>query len=399
MNKPREPRLLRLSGVFLVALTLISCADVPKEKGYIAHEYAFEIIPEDEPAQIADITAKTMLLQNKRAAVFREAQKGQTLRGVHPKSHGCVVAEFEVNGDIPPNLQYGLFAKPGARYQALIRFSNASVRLAPDLENQENGSRGMAIKVFEVPGTVLVKDGENRNQDFLMINTSAFAFPNVRSYQRLTNALVNSPSGSDPTAAFKPSDDWTPEDLQNLQKTVKVITQIKSKAIRNPLDAKYFAAAPSMLGSEQVMKFSTEPCGGETITKSFDASIEVSPDYLHEALVSRMKEGDNVCYDFKIQVLGVDQVREQRSTDDGKGDLIEDATREWVEAQIPFISVAKITIPVPQDIDLADGDQQACKSSAFNPWHSLMEHKPLGGINRLRRPVYINSEFNRSGKP
>jgi catalase len=399
MNKSREPHLVQLSAAFFVALTLISCAEVSKEKGHTAPEYAFEIIPEDESAQIADITAKTMLLQNKRAAVFREAQNGQTLRGVHPKSHGCVVAEFEVNSDIAPNLQYGLFAKPGARYQALIRFSNAAVRLAPDLENQENGSRGMAIKVFEVPGTVLVEDRENRNQDFLMINTSVFAFPNVRSYQRLTNALVNSPSGSDPTAAFEPADDWTLEDFQNLQKTVNVIAQIKSKAVRNPLDAQYFAAAPSTLGSEQVMKFSAEPCGGETFPQSFDASTEVSPDYLHEALASRMKEGDNVCFDFKIQVLGGDQVREQRSTEDGKGDLIEDATREWVEAEIPFTPAAKITIPVPQDIDLTDGDQHACKSSAFNPWHSLMEHKPQGGINRLRRPVYISSEFNRSGKP
>ena len=64
MNKSREPHLVQLSAAFFVALTLISCADVSKEKGHTAPEYAFEIIPEDESAQIADITAKTMLLMS-----------------------------------------------------------------------------------------------------------------------------------------------------------------------------------------------------------------------------------------------------------------------------------------------------------------------------------------------
>jgi hypothetical protein len=25
---------------------------------------------------------------------------------------------------------------------------------------------------------------------------------------------------------------------------------------------------------------------------------------------------------------------------------------------------------------------------AFNPWHALAEHRPMGGINRLRKAVY-----------
>ncbi|MEK1942330.1 MAG: hypothetical protein AAAB16_18325, partial [Pseudomonas sp.] len=25
---------------------------------------------------------------------------------------------------------------------------------------------------------------------------------------------------------------------------------------------------------------------------------------------------------------------------------------------------------------------------SFNPWHALPEHRPLGGINRLRKAVY-----------
>ena len=30
----------------------------------------------------------------------------------------------------------------------------------------------------------------------------------------------------------------------------------------------------------------------------------------------------------------------------------------------------------------------ACDNLSFNPWHSLPEHRPIGGINRLRKAVY-----------
>jgi catalase len=156
-----------------------------------------------------------------------------------------VVGNIEIKKDIASNQQVGLFSKPGKQYKTLIRFSNASVRLSPDLENGENGSRGMAIKIFDVDGEVLIKDKRANNQDFLMINTPVFAFPNVRSYQLLTNALLASPSGVDPRATFVEGTDWTDEDRENLKKTFKSLKMIKGKIVRNPLEVEYFAAAPS----------------------------------------------------------------------------------------------------------------------------------------------------------
>jgi catalase len=388
-----EVKLRKISCILLLALLLSSCTE-SKTPSPSSKSYDFEIVPDDEATQIADIAKKTIQLQNTRAIVFKEAQEGQKLRGVHPKSHGCVMGNFEINKDIAPNLQVGLFSKPGKRYKTLIRYSNASVRLSPDLENGENGSRGMAIKIFDVDGEMLVEDKGANNQDFLMINTPAFAFPNVRSYQRLTNALLASPSGVDPRAAFAEGSDWTDEDRENLKKTLKSLGQIKSKIVRNPLEVQYFAAAPSTFGNDRVMKFSAAPCGGEKTQIPFSDPSEAIPNYLHEALASTMSQGENVCFDLKVQVQSIDQVKADRKNSDvSKGDLIEDATREW--DKIPFLNVAKITIHTPQAVDLADPTQQDCKSQAFNPWHSLAEHKPLGGINRLRRPVYINSADNR----
>lgn len=382
----------KTSGILALAIITCSCTQ-PETPNPATQSYDFEIVPDGETAQIADIAKKTMQLQDKRAAVLKN-QEGQKLRGVHPKSHGCVVGKIEINKDITPNLQVGLFSKPNKQYKTLIRYSNASVRLSPDLENNKNGSRGMAIKIFDVDGDMLVKDNGANNQDFLMINTPVFAFPNVRSYQRLTDALLASPSGVDPSAALKVAPDWTDKDRENLKKTLNSLALINTKTVQNPLEVQYFAAAPSAFGKNRVMKFSAEPCGGEKPQKPFSSSETPTEDYLHEALAWTISQEKNICFDLIIQVKTNDQVKSDRQkVDRTDGDLIEDATRNWDNSA--FYKVAKITIPTPQKVDLNDPTQQNCKSQAFNPWHSLAEHQPLGGINRLRRPVYINSAGNR----
>ena len=385
----------KIAGVLLLTLLLISC-DTGNKPVLSTPSYDFEIIPDDEADKIAYIAKKTMELQNIRASKLTE-QDGQKLRGVHPKSHGCVVGDFVINEDISPNLQVGLFSKPGERYKALIRYSNAAVSLAPDLKDGENGSRGMAIKVFDVDGKVLVSDKGANNQDFLMINTPAFAFPNVQSYKRLTDGLLNDPKGEgvDPRSAFVSGEDFTPEDLANLKKTGEVIGEIKRKTVRNPLEVQYFAAAPSLLGNDRAMKFSVKPCGGEKPQQPFDNPSDVSENYLHEALAATMSQNENVCLDLGVQELTIDELKADRENASASDDLIEDATREWDQKKFPFKSVATITLPAPQTVDLSSDTQQDCKSQAFNPWHSLAEHRPLGGINRLRQPVYIKSADNR----
>lgn len=233
-----------------------------------------------------------------------------------------------------------------------------------------------------------------------MINTPSFAFPNVRSYRRLTKALFDSPSGADPGAALKPAKGWEQEDFVNLKKTGKILVDIAKKTVRNPLEVQYFAAAPSAFGADRVMKFSAEPCGGEIEQETFNNPSLGDPveDYLHDALAFTMSKNENVCFDLKIQVLNGEQVAAQRkrSALTGGGDLIEDASLVWDEDEFPFIPVAKLILRGPQEIDLNSSKQLDCESQAFNPWHSVKDHRPLGGINRLRKPVYINSAANRN---
>jgi hypothetical protein len=62
---------------------------------------------------------------------------------------------------------------------------------------------------------------------------------------------------------------------------------------------------------------------------------------------------------------------------------IEDPTVEWKEASSPFIPVAKILIS-PQTVESG----AACEVRSFTPWHTLPDHRPLGGISRARKVVY-----------
>ena len=98
-----------------------------------------------------------------------------------------------------------------------------------------------------------------------------------------------------------------------------------------------------------------------------------------------MEKQEEISFDFMVQV------RDKGETDLG----IEDATKRWDEQDFPFISIAKVTIYAPQsDLDSVESEAD-CENLIFTPWHSLVSHQPLGGINRLRQDVYNRSSTHR----
>ena len=98
------------------------------------------------------------------------------------------------------------------------------------------------------------------------------------------------------------------------------------------------------------------------------------PDYLTTALKAQLASGEAV-FDFEVQL----QVA-------GKNMPIEDPTIEWLESDSPFVPVARLRL-LHEEIDTPERARLSANLS-YNPWHSLPEHRPLGGINRLRERVY-----------
>ena len=356
--------------------------------------------PEQEAQQIDETTSLTVKLLDKRYPPPK-----QILRGVHPKSHGCVKATFTINPDIDSEFQVGLFAEPGKQYDAFIRFSNAANLIGPDIDKEgKHGSRGMAVKVLDVGGEVLIEDNGAHNQDFLMINQPVFAFANTEDYLRLTKILDqqnDSPLGffaplqlKNPATtedqkrlilAYIEAENIDDDDMQRILDTFKIVQQIQSTAVANPLGIQYFSAAPFLFGSDRVMKFSAKPCA---IVPPTEVPNPPAENYLRDVMTETMNRNDSIHFDFMVQI---------RSEGDDLG--IENASSLWSETKYPFINIAKITIPAPQPEIDSDENKAHCEKLAFTPWHSLVEHQPIGSINRLRKSVYQASAEHRLEKP
>lgn len=135
------------------------------------------------------------------------------------------------------------------------------------------------------------------------------------------------------------------------------------------------------------MKFSAVPVGRTTSAPQLN-----DPNYLRAALRECLTATDarDVVFDFQIQVRDAAELSDKIDSE------IENACTEWDEAKHPFQSVATITIP-PQDFDTTQ-QRTICEQLRYSPWHGLSDHKPLGGINRLRLGVYRSSARLREGR-
>jgi hypothetical protein len=97
-------------------------------------------------------------------------------------------------------------------------------------------------------------------------------------------------------------------------------------------------------------------------------------DFLRTALKADLQAGEG-CFDLLVQP----QVA-------GRNMPVEDASIEWLEADSPFVKVARVTIP-SQTFDTLEQDA-FCEALSFTPWHALPAHRPVGALNRVRKAVY-----------
>jgi len=337
-------------------------------------------LEEKQIQQVSDLTVKLL--------DARYPAPAPILRAVHPKSHGCVMAKFSVNRDLPSQYRVGLFARPGRDFRAWIRYSNASVRVGPDTEaDGKHGSRGMAVKVMGAGDETLLDDRGRVTQDFLMINQPAFAFANLSDYLKFTQTLLeNKDDGAKFFAPLaKPPQGMSPEEIQRIRASLAEVQKLQTAPVANPLEVQYFSAAPFLFGPDRVMKFSARPKGP---LKPQVVPKNPPEDYLRAALKQTIDKGKDVEFDFMLQVRGA-----------GEPDLgIDNASSVWDESKFPFVPVATIKIPAPQEIVDSPRGIEICEGSVFSPWHSLPEHQPVGSINRLRKQVYLASKDRRGAE-
>ena len=299
--------------------------------------------------KIADVIEKS---------IREKYSAGTALRDAHPKAHGCVRAEFQVQEKLPQNLAQGIFI-PGKTYKAWIRFSNAS----PDASQADikKDARGMAIKVLGIPGEKLLEDEKNAStQDFIMINHPVFFINDPDRYLALMQD-VNSKN------YFRKL--HIPFALGF--KGTSIAANLKTK-ISNPLQTRYWSMVPYQLGlgaDRQAVKYSVRACSADVDPMP----DHPSHDFLREVLRNSLQKND-ACMEFLVQARTSNTMS------------VEDSMTEWKESQAPFYQVATIHIP-KQVFDTPD-QNKFCENLSFTPWHALPEHKPLGVVNRMRKVIY-----------
>jgi catalase len=299
-------------------------------------------------------------------------------RDAHAKTQGCAVGSFRVGQSYDSRIRYGLFSKPG-EYKAWIRFSNGAFRIQPDWKPD---GRGMAVKVLGVPGTKILDREENATtQDFLLINYPVFFLSSADEYVKLTALQEQGDDlgyffGHENPAPYSGgrfnARNWHLRELRLGLGVLGVFPPHLPPA--SVLATRYYSMTPYQLGPSAYVKYSAKPVrcasGGEASGwAGFGGSS------LHDDLKQQLRAGTRFCFDFMVQFQYP-----------GKYMPVEDPTIEWKEKDSPFISVAKIEIG-RQDIDQAMKND-FCENLSFSPWHSLPEHTPVGGINRVRKAVY-----------
>jgi hypothetical protein len=327
-----------------------------------------ETIPADEGDDIQRVVQALELILAR-----SQAKSGQFRADVHVKTHGYAQGEFRVLPNLPEELAQGLFEHDSV-CPAVVRFSNAASHAQPDAVPD---GRGIAIKVLGVEGDVVLADEQRgQTQDFVMINHPVFFARNVKDYLRLEQVIVQADDSSFATLkGGLTGGDWNP--LHWHWREMLAVGRIAGQLPAHPASTTYFSMAPIRFG-KYVAKYRARPVGDR-----HDSYLELvkrlgsQTDAMRLALEETLRTQE-VRFEFQVQLRTSERTMP-----------IEDATVEWPESESPYRTVAHLLLP-RQDITLLR-QQDAYQNLSFSVWHALAAHRPLGGINRVRRRAYALS--------
>ncbi len=338
----RRSRATRAAGWAAAALLAAACgSDAGKGLGI-----AEERVPPDEAETIRGLIEVTKRVSAERmeAAAARRARGWVPVKRFNqPRHPGCLKGEFRIEPGLDDDLAVGLFATP-ASYPAWVRFANAS-----DEPDTEKDFRGMSIKVMGVPGPKLAGPGGSVD---LVLNSHPVLFVGTPA------DFLAFAEASGPLRFFLTH--W------------KAFRIALAGRRHHPshLTIQYWSTTPYLHGEGRAVKYSARPCGGVE-----DEEVEdPQGSYLQEAMRRQIDAG-GACFDFLVQLQT-----------DPEAMPIEDAQVEWDEEQSPFRKVA--TLELPKQLFVSRTREEFCENLAFNPWQTLAEHRPLGGLNRARRELY-----------
>ncbi len=286
------------------------------------------------------------------------AGRNPATRPVFLRLHGVAHGRFVVAPDLPKRLRVGVFAASKS-YPVWVRFSADVQPGNPDLK----GTTGVGLKLFGVPGAkVLEPDQDATTQDFILQNHDVFFVDTAKDMCEFTCQALHGKS-----AEYERRHPVTAQVLKEMQKQVE-------SALTTP----YWSVLPSCFGRGRYVKYKLEPIEAPAAQSPPDYR---DPYYLRADLHARLQRGP-ARFRFLVQF----QTNERDMPLDA-------ATVRWSEKASAPVHVATLELPAQ---DLATRGQSTYgENLAYNTWHSLPEHQPVGSLAEARKIVYRASAENR----
>jgi hypothetical protein len=267
-------------------------------------------------------------------------------------------ADLRFRSDLPADLTSG-FAQPGAHYRVRVRISNAANRRRPD---NEKDMRGIALRVYA---------SDVEQHDFLATNYPVSHARDARQFVRFAVATAGGTLSRLLGIAELFFTEGPAETLRMLHNVSKARRKTDSAALET-----YWSRGAMRWGPSLAVRFLLRPIGAAPPSQNFGND----PDGLSKELAARLAAGP-VRFELAIQ-----RYVDERTTP------IEDTSIAWQPSAAPIEPVATLTI-AQQDITTAAAREKSriINASAFNPWNTTDEFRPLGNLNRARKGVYAAS--------
>jgi hypothetical protein len=402
-------------------------------KGFAPTRVGQENILPNDVADFQKMATDIQQIQGKLLA----SNNGAVARAFHAKPHACVKGTFfpHVSDDavktahLPEktalgSLKVGLFSDT-TPHEVWVRWSNGvGGSQRPD---GEVDVRGLAFKVLGVKGSRLPNGAkffqqEADTQDFLMTNGATTPAPNSETFAAFGVSQANMAAADGVLAKGTALKDF----FKYLVANPRVGSTLVHKAISSTknhnsvLAQQFFSGGAIALGVDasgaplQAVKFNAitgvwkgDTSGKGTCTPATDEAQALAdfafpggapigpkgdPNYLStgpKGVKSVLKQAP-ICIDFRLQFQPHDAALLS-----AQAQPIEDTTVEWRESDAPSVSVATVVI---QKKDDPSGEEAVCNELAWNPWHGLVDHRPLGNIMRARQEVLAASAQKRKAQ-
>ncbi len=337
-----------------------------------------------EPGEAASVASLERSVRSVLGKTWRNY--GHAVRGVHAKSHGLLEGELQVLGGLPPALAQGVFAGP-ATYPAVVR---VSINPSDVMDDSISAPRGIAVKLIGVSGERLPGSEADVTQDFTFVNGPYFVVPSVRIFAGTFKALaLSAETGQAWKKVFSAVLRGVAAVLNAAGTDSGLVKGVGGQVLTHPLGETYYTQTAFRHG-DYVAKLSLLPVSPELAAlKDKPVDIAGQPNGLRAAVIDFFRD-HGATWELRVQL---------RTNADTMP--VEDASVAWPEAESTYLAVARLVVP-PQPAWSEARARQVDDGLAFNPWHGLEAHRPLGSVNRARQGVYgLSAAFRgeRNGCP